>query len=89
MGPNRVLKAEWIIWLCTDRQSFGSGELPGRPCPGGARIDGTLDLSFAKISYPLSFQKCSFSSAINLRFAELAARFMYGSRYEVDRRGGS
>src|ERR1017187_7165055 len=54
----RKLPAEWLIWLCTDRQTVGLIPQTGFWVKG-ARVVGKLALNFAKIPFPLSLVKCA------------------------------
>jgi hypothetical protein len=64
-GQERALRAELLQWLCTAAttrdliQPFGIRVR-------GARVEGTLDLSFATVPVPLFFRGCSFSRGIRL-----------------------
>lgn len=69
-GPERVLKVDRIIWLCTDRQASVLVTYRGIRIKG-ARIEGKLDLRHAKIPYPLIFEKNAFPDRIDLRSAEI------------------
>lgn len=71
-GKERLLNANRIAWLCTDPQASVLVTHRGIWIKG-ARIDGELDLQFAKISFPLFFEKSAFPEGINLRHAEIRA----------------
>ena len=51
-SADRVLSAVTVRWLCTDAREFVTYR--GIQVKG-ARIDGVLDLNFAKIPFPLYF----------------------------------
>ncbi len=69
--PNtRVIRADLIAWLCTDRRALELATHRGIQITG-ARIEGELDLSFAIVPFPLRFRRCSFKRGINLRDAEI------------------
>lgn len=67
-----TLEAESIAWLCTDLQASKLVTHSGIWVKG-AHIKGKLDLAFAKISFPLRFEKCNFTEDINLEQANLYA----------------
>ncbi|MCH7840421.1 MAG: hypothetical protein IID38_09340, partial [Planctomycetes bacterium] len=54
-GEDRVLRADRIEWLCTDREAVKKVTHEGVWIKG-ARIEGKLALGFAKIAFPLSIQ---------------------------------
>jgi sRNA-binding regulator protein Hfq len=67
---NRVIRGKFIKWLCTDPNASSMVTHKGILVKG-ARIEGELDLSDARISFPLSFRRCAFKMGINLRDAEI------------------
>jgi sRNA-binding regulator protein Hfq len=74
----RVLRAPCIAWLCTypDASKF----LTHRGIVlQGARIDGELDLHYAKIDVPLHFRGCAFAASINLKHADLKSLTLSGT----------
>ena len=46
----------------------------------GAHIDGTLDLSHARISYVLDFSRCHFADLVKMLGTECAALYLIGAR---------
>ncbi len=74
----RSLKAICITWLCTDKQAIYLVTHKGIQIKG-VRIDGKLDLMFARISFPLVFFKCSILSGINLQHAEIQMLSLQGT----------
>ncbi len=74
----RVLKADRIAWLCTDPQASALVTHRGIVVLG-ARIDGKLDLQFAKISFSLSLRKSSLPVGLNLEQTEIPALFLHGT----------
>lgn len=69
-GPERVLKADRLSWLCTDRKA---SELVTHR---GIRLKGTLieeklDLEYGDILFPLIFEKSNFPQGMNLRDAKI------------------
>ena len=77
-GEERRLKADRIEWLCTDREALECITRKGIWIKG-ARIEGELDLSFIKITFPLSFQKCSISHRISLHDAQISLLNLAGT----------
>jgi sRNA-binding regulator protein Hfq len=67
---SRVIRAECIAWLCTDS---GSSEIATHLGirVRGARVEGELNLAYARFSFPLGFEKSAFMGRINLRQAEI------------------
>ena len=77
--PNtRVIRAECIAWLCTDPQASAMVTHKGIRVKG-ARIDGRLDLSDARISFPLKFEKSAVPVGFNLQNAELRNLYLVGT----------
>lgn len=74
----RVIKAEQIQWLCTDRKAKKLVTHKGIEIQG-ARIEGELDLQFAEMSFPLTFRKCAFNKTINLQNAQIRALYLIGT----------
>jgi hypothetical protein len=81
-GPGRILKADRLIWLCTDRQALHTVTFRGIHITG-ARVDGEFDLSFAKVPFPLYFHCCKFTEEITFRSAQLTVLSM--SRTHTDK----
>ncbi len=77
-GDERMLKADRIAWLCTDPEASAMVTHKGIRVKG-ARIDGELDLEFAIVSFPLSFEKSAFPGGINIRNAEIRELFLDGT----------
>jgi hypothetical protein len=77
-GDERVLKADRIAWLCTDPEASDMVTHKGIRVKG-ARIDGELDLEYARISFPLYFEKSAFPGGTNLRYAEIRELFLIGT----------
>jgi len=75
---DRIIRNECIEWLCTDSEASALVSHKGIQVKG-ARIDGEIDLMFAKILFPLCFDKCAFGQLINLQFAEIPALNLEGT----------
>jgi len=62
---DRVIKAEWLTWLCIDPKA--SAKVTSRGIEiAGARIEGKVDLAWAKIQFPLRTFRCAFTNEIIL-----------------------
>ncbi len=77
-GKERVLPANRIEWLCTDPEAAKAVTHRGVQIQG-ARIDGALDLIFAKIEFPLSIQQSAISLGMVMLDCHLYALFLNGS----------
>jgi sRNA-binding regulator protein Hfq len=77
-GPERVLDANSIAWLCTDKQASALVTHRGIWLKG-ARIEGWLDLEFAKILFPLVFERSSIPQEMNLGDVEIPALHLPGT----------
>ena len=77
-GPSRVLLADRIAWLCTDKEVSQFVTHHGIRIKG-ARIDEEFILLFAKVPFPLYFERCKFTEHIDLRHAQIPALNMYGT----------
>jgi len=75
---SRTLKADRIAWLCTDKQASELVTHKGIKIKG-ARIDGELDLAFARISFPFYLWICFIPEKMNLRHCELHALYLIGT----------
>jgi hypothetical protein len=83
----RVLQADRIEWLCTDKDARASITERGIAIQG-ARIEGSLDLRFTRISFPISLESCALQGPIVLEDADLSALYLTGShtgRIDADR----
>ncbi|TKJ38412.1 hypothetical protein CEE37_12905 [candidate division LCP-89 bacterium B3_LCP] len=86
-GEDRVLKAEHIAWLCTDKQASKQVTHRGIPIIG-ARIDGDFDLALATIRFRLGFRRCSFKNKIDLKHAEIRILDLKGTHTKSIRADG-
>jgi hypothetical protein len=69
-GKDRIIRAEWIVWLCTDPKASGLVTSHGIEIIG-ARVDGVLDLAWAKIQFPLRATECAFTDDLILNQSSL------------------
>ena len=77
-GKERVLKADRIAWLCTDRKASALVTHMGIFVKG-VRIEGHLDLQFVEITFPLTFIKSVFLGGINLLHAKIRTLSLNGT----------
>lgn len=77
-SPSRVLLADRIAWLCTNRQASQFVTHRGIQIRG-ARIDEEFDLQHAEVPFPLFFILCRFAANINLQHAQIPALYMPGT----------
>ena len=77
-GEERTLRAELIVWLCTDSEAVEHLTHRGLEIVG-AKISGRLNLEFASLDFPLIFRNCHFTEAIILKRAKLKFLNLSGS----------
>jgi hypothetical protein len=77
-GEERCLSAELIAWVCTDRDAREFITHKGLRVIG-AKIEGSLDLNFAQMEFPLAFLRCAFMQAIRLERAAVRLLDLSGS----------
>ena len=77
-GPERVLDANSIAWLCTDKRASDLVTHSGIQLKGG-RIVGKLDLEFTKILFPLIFVRSSIPQEMNLLHVEIPVLILDGT----------
>jgi hypothetical protein len=78
-GEDRVVRADCLTWLCTDPTALTFVRHRGISLKG-ARIDGDLNLRYANAPFPLLFEKCAFTKAIDFRNAKIAHLTLDGCR---------
>ena len=74
----RFIRAELIQWVCLGHEASPLIGVSGLRV-AGARITGSLDLSYGKVTFPLVFVLCHFPDHILLRDAEIDALSLQGS----------
>ena len=75
---DRNIRADRFSWLCANPE--GSAQVTYRGLSiKGAEIEGDVDLSWAKITFPLQMKQCTFKGAINLRSSHLVSLDLSGS----------
>lgn len=77
-GEERILKADRIYWLCTDKVAAGLVKHKGISVKG-AHIDDELELEQVRIPFRLVFHRCFFSEVINLLGAEIRSLNLTGT----------
>lgn len=75
---SRCLPAKLIKWLCTNEESVKVLGHRGLEVTG-ARIDGSLDLSFVRMEFPLVLHRCAFMEAVQLEHAAVRLLDLSGS----------
>ncbi len=78
----RVLPANRIKWLCTDPKAAKAVTHRGLQIKG-ARIDRALDLSYAKITFPLAIHRSAIQSGMVMQRCRLYALFLSGTHTGV------
>jgi hypothetical protein len=76
---DRIIKAEWLVWLCTDPRASAKVTSKGIDI-AGVRIDGELNLTWAKVQFPLRAFKCAFTKTIVLNRSILPSLDLQGTR---------
>lgn len=69
-GEERTIKAERIAWLCTNPQALAWVTYRGIMVTG-VLLEGELDLQFARISFPVHFEKSAIPKGINLQISKI------------------
>jgi hypothetical protein len=70
---DRVIKAEWLEWLCIDPKASAKVTTSRGIEIAGARLEGKVDLAWAKIQFPLRAFKCAFTDDIILDRATIGS----------------
>ena len=77
IDEERKLRAGVVEWLCTDKQAAELVTFRGI-CFKGAHIDGSLNLAYANIPFPLYFEKCNIQEQIELHCTKLRELYLGG-----------
>ena len=77
-GKEREIRADLIRWLCVDRQAREMVD-PKGILVAGAKILGTLDLSYARVPFGLNLWRCRLTGKTNLQATEIAELDFQGS----------
>jgi hypothetical protein len=78
-GADRVVRADCMNWLCTNQVASTCVGHNGISLKG-VRIDGDFNLRYAKVPFPLSFEKCAFMKVVDIRNANIVALSFDGCR---------
>jgi hypothetical protein len=77
-GPDRCIRAGLIRWLCIDRDARKFVDPRGIQVHG-VRIEGSLDLSFVRVRFPLALRCCVLREETKLRFLRIPTINFSGS----------
>jgi len=77
-GAERSIRAALLRWLCIDRDARIYVDPRGLHAHG-ARIEGSLDLSFVRVGFPLALRCCSLKEETKLRFLRIPTINFSGS----------
>ncbi|RZM79534.1 hypothetical protein DYY88_12505 [Leptolyngbya iicbica LK] len=81
LAPSQKLSAQLLAWLCTDANAVTQIPHWGVRVTN-AEIEGSLNLQYAEIKFPLIFRDCLFDEAIRLDCASLSQLDLSGSLLE-------
>lgn len=76
-GPDRVVRAALLRWMCVDSDAKTKVDPRGIQLHG-AIIYAPLDLSFSVVPFPLGLSRCRFTHPANLSYAEIPALGLSG-----------
>jgi hypothetical protein len=79
----RIIRSDRLAWLCTHARASELVSYRG-VVVDGAYLEGELDLSLAKIPFPLAIVRCV-AGEINLNQAQLRVLFLDGNPYDNSR----
>jgi len=77
-GDERVLQADRIEWLCTDKEASKHITHKGLQV-AGIRVDRELDLAYASLNFPLCFFGCVFKETVMLRYSTVKMLHLGGT----------
>ncbi len=75
---DRHIRADLVRWLSIDKRARGFVDPKGIQV-FGARLDGSLDLSYATVPFPLRFSRCRLMAEFNFQFAEIPTVILRGT----------
>ena len=75
----RVVKADWLVWICTYPKASEEVTSTGVEIVG-ARIDGQVALAYAKTQFPLRASRCAFKEDIVLDRSILRSLQLQGTQ---------
>jgi hypothetical protein len=85
-GPERVVRAECLEWLCTNPEAVKHVTFRGITIQG-MRVEGKLDLDFAQLPFGLFTWGCAFTHEISMRsahFVILSLQFTHLKKLAID-----
>jgi hypothetical protein len=77
-GPERAVRGRLVAWLCTGREASLLVTHRGVAIEG-VRVDGGLDLQFARLAFPLYLKNCALTGLLNVQGANLHSLYLQGS----------
>src|ERR1700683_508255 len=77
-GGDREIRAELIRWLCVDSEAAKKIGLGG-VWVYAAKIEGTLDLSYATVRFPITLSRCRFTADADLSYITIPVLDLGGS----------
>ena len=77
-GKTRTLRADRIEWLCTNTQASRYIGHKGIQILG-AKIEGELDLLFARIAFPIVLLSCRVVAPMDFKYSKVGGLFFNGS----------
>lgn len=86
-GDIRTLRASLLVWLCTDVDANQYLTYRGLRI-AGAKIEGSLNLQFAILDFPLVFYRCVFDQSIlldgaKLKHLDLSGAYIFNASLEA------
>ncbi len=78
-GPERVIRAELIRWLCTDQEAYTRVDARGLRI-FAAKIVGKLDLSYATVPFAVRLDQCRLTDDVKLTYTKIPEVVLNGSR---------
>src|SRR5260370_26716673 len=78
-GPERVIRADLIRWLCTNQEVDTRVDVRGLRV-FAAKITGTLDISYATVPFPVCLYQCRLIDDAKLTHAKIPEIVLNGSR---------
>lgn len=78
-SPANTVMHQWLEWLCIDSKASAKVSTRGIRLVG-VQVSGKLDLSWAKLSFPLSIYKCEIPDGINMNRAIIRSLSLRGSK---------
>jgi hypothetical protein len=77
-GPERLIRAELLRWLCVNRDASDCVDRRGIRVQA-ARIEGKFEIPFLVVPFALGFARCSFWDNLDLRSIEISSLDLSGT----------